>query len=143
MRHGTTFLDHGVLAPLALPCPWSGVRDPLVVNCLSVWGSALSRADTVVDTLGYVEALLGRARPHFGAMAVEPPATVVGSGDGGAPGHESDSSDASSKGCSSCESFDLDVRIIDPPVWAGVPVVPAFRVEVGWHSVGRNRGRGA
>ena len=79
---------------------------------------------------------------HLGAVAVELFATVVGRSDGGAPGHESDSSSTSSEGSSSCESSDSDVRIIEPPVGAGVPAGPAFRVETDGQPVGRNQAGG-
>ena len=140
MRYATAFLDPGVLAPLALPWPGSEVGEPQVVNCLSVWGFAMFGADAVDETLGYVGAVLDPARPYRGAVAVKPPATVVGSSDGGAPGHESDISSTSSEGSTSCESSDSDVRIIGPLVGAGVPASPAFRVKTEGQSAGRNRG---
>ena len=142
MRYATAFLHHGVLAPLALPWPGSEVGEPQVVNCLSVWGSAMFGADAVDEALGYVGAVFGLARPHLGAVAVKPPATVVGGTDGGAPGHESDSPSTGSEGSSSCESIDLDGRIIEQPVRAGAPAGPAFRVEIEGQSAGRNWGGG-
>ena len=79
-----------------------------MVNCLSLWGCAMFGADAVEESLGYVGAVLGPAVPHPGAVAAEPPATVVGGGHGGPLGHESDSSSTSSEGSSSCESSDSD-----------------------------------
>ena len=55
----------------------------------AMWSSAMFGADAVDETLVYVGAILGLARQYSGAVAVEPPATAVGSGDGGNPGHES------------------------------------------------------
>ena len=78
MRYATAFLDHGVLESLALPCPRAGVEDPPVVNCLSLWGSAMFGADAVEESLGYVGAVLGPALPEPGAVAAEPHATVRG-----------------------------------------------------------------
>ena len=67
MRYATAFLDHGVLASLALPCPTSEVGAPQLVNCLSLWGSAMFGADAVEESLGYVGSVLGLALPHPGA----------------------------------------------------------------------------
>ena len=78
MRYATAFLDHGVLESLGLPCPGAGVEEPPVVNCLSLWGSAMCGADTVEESLGYLGPVLGPALPHPGAVAAGPPATVVG-----------------------------------------------------------------
>ena len=50
--------------------PWIGVEEPPVVNCLSLWGSAMFRADAVEESLGYVGAVFGPALSHRGAMAV-------------------------------------------------------------------------
>ena len=138
----TAFLDHGVLTSLALPCPGSGVEEPPVVNCLSLWGSAMFGADAVEESLGYVGAVLGPALPHPGAVAAEPPATVVGGSQGGSHGHESDSSSTSSEGSSSCESSDLHVRIIEPPVGRGVPVDPAFGIGTEERPAGPSQGWG-
>ena len=140
MRYATAFLDHGVLASLVLPCLGSEVEDPQVVNCLSLWGSAMFGADTSV---GYVGSVLGPALPPPGTVDVKPPTTVVEGNDGGATGYESDSSSASSEGSSSCESSDLDVRIIEPPVGKGVAAGPAFRVGTKERLAGLSRGGGA
>ena len=99
-----------------------------MVNCLCLWGFAMFGADAVEETLGYVGSVLGPALPHAGAVAGQPPATVVGGDDGAAPGHESDSSSTSSEGSSSCESSDSDVRIIEPPVGTGVTAGLAIKV---------------
>ena len=139
MRYATVFLDHGVLASLALPCPGSEIGEPQVVNCLSLWGSAMFGAHAVEESLGYVGSVVGPALPHPGAVAVEPPATVVGGGGGGGtPGHESDSSSTSSEGSSSYESSDSDVRIIEPPVGGGGGVTAglAFRIGTEERTVG-------
>ena len=77
MRYVTSFLDHGVLASLALPCPGTGVEEPPVVNCLSLWGSAMFGADAVEESLDYVGAALGPALPHRGTVADEPHATTA------------------------------------------------------------------
>ena len=143
MRYATAFLHHGVLASLALPCPGSEVGEPPVVNCLSLWGSAMFGADAVEESLGYVGAVLGPALSHPGAVAVEPPAAVVGCSHGGAPGHELDSSSTSSEGSSSCESSDSDVRIIEPPVRRGVPADPAFRIGTKERPAGPSQDGGA
>ena len=103
MRCATTFLDHGVLELLALPCPGTGVEEPPVVNCLSLWGSAMFGADAVEESLGFVGAVLGPALTHPGSAAAEPHATVVGGDHGGPPGHESDSFSTSSESFSACE----------------------------------------
>ena len=128
MRYATAFLDHGVLESLALPCPGTGVEEPPVVNCLSLWGSAMFGADAVEESMGFVGAILGPALPHPGAVAAEPHATVEGGDHGGPPGHESESSSTSSESSSSCESSDSDVRIIKPPVGKRPPTDPAFRI---------------
>ena len=99
-----------------------------MVDCLSLWGSAMFGADAVEESLGFVGAVLGRVLPHLGAMAAELPSTVVGGDHGGPPGHESDSSSASSESSSSCESSDSDVKITEPPVGRGAPTDAAFRI---------------
>ena len=78
MRYATTFLDHGVLAWLVFPYPGSEVGEPQVVNCLSLWGSAMFGGDMVEESLGYVGSVLCRALSHLGVVAVELPTTVVG-----------------------------------------------------------------
>ena len=143
MRYATAFLDHGVLASLALPCPGSEVGEPQVVNCLSLSVSTMFGADAVEESVGSVGSVLGPTLPHPGAVAVELPATVVGGGSNGAPGHESDSSSTSSEGSSSCESSDSDVRIIEPPVGKGVTAGPAFRIGTEERPARSSQGGGA
>ena len=58
-----------------------------MVNCLSLWGSAMFGADAVEESLGYVGSALGPALSHPRVVAVEPPSTVVGGGGGGAPSY--------------------------------------------------------
>ena len=143
MRYATAFVDHGVLASLALPCPGSGVGEPQVVNCLSLWGSAMFGADTVEESLGYVGSVLAPALSQPGVVAVKPHATVVRGGGGGARGHESDSSSTRSEASSSCESSDSDVRIIEPPVGKGVTAGPAFRISTEERPAGSSHSGGA
>ena len=111
-----------------------------MVNCLSLWGSAMFGADAADESLGYVRAVFGLALPHHCAVAAEPPATVLGGGHGGSPGHESDSFSTSSEGSSSCESSDSDVRIIEPPVGREVPTDLAFSIGAEERPTGPNQG---
>ena len=127
MRYATAFLDHGLLALLALPCPAagrgaSGGQLPISFGVLLCSGRTQWKSPWATWGLSFVPFshtlalwLLSRLRQWWGGN------------DGGRVGHEWDSSCTTSAGSSSCESSDSDVRIIEPPVRRGAPTDPAFK----------------